>query len=118
MHLTVEEALRIYPLSRSRIVAGAEGAGRVIKSVNMMDAPDVSDWVKAGEMLFTTAFAIKDTPEDFLRLLQKLNERGSAGLGIKLGRYWKQIPRSSSRKRTGFIFPCWSCRTNLRSPTR
>jgi Purine catabolism regulatory protein-like family. len=92
MHLTVEEALRIYPLSRSRIVAGSEGLGRVIKSVNMMDAPDVVDWVKAGEMLFTTAFAVKDTPDDFLRLLQKLNERGSAGLGIKLGRYWNQIP--------------------------
>jgi purine catabolism regulator len=93
MNLTVEEALRIYPLSRSRIVAGAEGAGRVIKSVNMMDAPDIADWVKHGEIIFTTAFAIKDTPEDFLRLLYKLNDLGAAGLGIKLGRYWNQIPQ-------------------------
>ncbi|XID91220.1 PucR family transcriptional regulator [Paenibacillaceae bacterium WGS1546] len=92
MHLTVEEALRIYPLSRSRVAAGAEGCDRVIRSVNMMDAPDVVNWIKPGEMLFTTAFAIKDTPEDFLKLLLTLNERGSSGLGIKLGRYWNQIP--------------------------
>lgn len=92
MHLTIEEALRIYPLSRARLVAGAGGAGRIITSVNMMDAPDVANWIKSGEMLFTTAFAIKDTPDDFLRLLQKLDERGSSGLGIKLGRYWNQIP--------------------------
>ncbi|AJY75081.1 PucR family transcriptional regulator [Paenibacillus beijingensis] len=92
MNLTVEEALLLYPLSKAKLVAGAKGANRVIRSVNMMDAPDVFNWVKAGEMLFTTAFAIKDTPDDFLLMLRKLNERGSAGLGIKLGRYWSQIP--------------------------
>ncbi|MBW7475832.1 PucR family transcriptional regulator [Paenibacillus oenotherae] len=92
MHLTVEEALRIYPLSKARIAAGIEGKGRIIRSVNTMDAPDVTDWVKTGEMLFTTAFAIRDTPEDFLRILQRLNDRGAAGLGIKLGRYWTEIP--------------------------
>ncbi|MFC5468013.1 PucR family transcriptional regulator [Cohnella suwonensis] len=92
MDLTVEEALHLYPLSKAKLVAGAKGANRVIRSVNMMDAPDVFNWVKSGEMLFTTAFAIKDTPDDFLLMLRKLNERGSAGLGIKLGRYWTEIP--------------------------
>jgi purine catabolism regulator len=105
MHLTVEEALRIFPLTRSRIVAGAEGIGRIIKSVNMMDAPDVADWIKTGEMVFTTAFAIKDTPEDFLKLLQKLHTRGAAGLGIKLGRYWNHIPTVVIEEANRLHFP-------------
>lgn len=105
MNLTIEEALQIYPLSRARIVAGAEGLNRVIKSVNTMDAPDVTDWIKAGEMVFTTAFAIKDTPEDFLNLLQKLNDSNAAGLGIKLGRYWNEIPEIVINEANRLHFP-------------
>ncbi|WP_309120745.1 PucR family transcriptional regulator ligand-binding domain-containing protein [Paenibacillus sp.] len=92
MRLTVEEALTIYPLSKAKLVAGSKGIGRIITSLNTMDAPDVFDWIKSGEMLFTTAFAIKDTPDSFLQMLRKLDERGAAGIGIKLGRYWSEIP--------------------------
>lgn len=92
MHLTVEEALAIYPLSKAKLVAGSKGTARMITSLNTMDAPDVFDWIKSGEMLFTTAFAIKDTPDSFLQMLRKLDERGAAGIGVKLGRYWSEIP--------------------------
>lgn len=105
MNLTVEEALSIYPLSKAKLVAGAGGTSRVIKSVNTMDAPDVFDWISNGEMLFTTAFAIKDTPSDFLRLLKRLNERGSAGIGIKLGRYWSEIPEIVLEEADKLNFP-------------
>ncbi|WP_223067734.1 PucR family transcriptional regulator [Paenibacillus caui] len=92
MRLTVEDALKIYPLSKGKLVAGKDGISRIISSINLMDAPDVINWMKEGELLLTTAYAIKDSPEEFVTLLQKLNERGSSGLGIKLGRYWREIP--------------------------
>lgn len=92
MHLTVEEALSIYPLSEAKLIAGAKGKHRIVKSINVMDAPDISDWIKEGEMLLTTAYLIKDSPEDASALLQMLNRRGSAGLGIKLGRFWEAVP--------------------------
>ncbi|GGF99863.1 purine catabolism regulatory protein [Paenibacillus abyssi] len=93
MYLTVEQAMSVYPLSEGKLVAGTEGRGRIVKSVNVMDAPDITDWIKEGEMLFTTAFLIKDAPEDAAQLLHKLNRRGSSGLGIKLGRFWDVIPQ-------------------------
>lgn len=105
MNLTVEEALRIYPLSRARIVAGSEGVDRIIHSVNVMDAPDITDWIKSGEMLFTTAFAIKDTPEEFLKLIVRLSEGRAAGLGIKLGRYWNEIPETVIEEANRLKFP-------------
>ncbi|MFB5677544.1 PucR family transcriptional regulator [Paenibacillus terreus] len=92
MHLTVEDALTIYPLSEGKLAAGKKGVTRMISSINLMDAPDVINWMKEGELLLTTAYAIRDSPEEFVTLLQKLNERGSSGLGIKLGRYWSEIP--------------------------
>ncbi|MEN1986615.1 MULTISPECIES: PucR family transcriptional regulator [Paenibacillus] len=93
MQLTVKEALQVYPLSEAKLVAGGEGTSRMMKSVNVMDAPDIADWIKSGEMLFTTAFIMKDNETDALRLMRRLNERGCAGLGIKLGRFWQSIPQ-------------------------
>ncbi|MEW4428309.1 MULTISPECIES: PucR family transcriptional regulator [Paenibacillus] len=93
MQLTVKEALQVYPLSEARLVAGGEGTSRMMKSVNVMDAPDIADWIKSGELLFTTAFIMKDNETDALRLMRRLNDRGCAGLGIKLGRFWQSIPQ-------------------------
>ena len=92
MHLTVEEALSIYPLSEAKLIAGSKGKHRIVKSINVMDAPDISDWIKEGEMLLTTAYLIKDNLEEASALLQMLNRRGSSGLGIKLGRFWDAVP--------------------------
>ena len=105
MHLTVEEALSIYPLSEAKLIAGSKGKHRIVKSINVMDAPDISDWIKEGEMLLTTAYLIKDSLEDASALLQTLNRRGSAGLGIKLGRFWDAVPESLIAEAETLNFP-------------
>ncbi|CAM4386207.1 PucR family transcriptional regulator [Paenibacillus tarimensis] len=92
MNMTVEQAMNVYPLSEGKLIAGEAGKNRIVKAVNVMDAPDITDWVKEGEMLFTTAYLIKDRPSDAAQLLSKLNQCGSAALGIKLGRFWESVP--------------------------
>lgn len=104
MYLTVEDALTIYPLSEGKLTAGRKGLGRIVKSVNVMDAPDISDWVREGDILFTTAYLMKDSPGDGVLLLRKLAEKGAAGIGIKLGRFWTNVPDRmlSEADRLGF----------------
>lgn len=105
MHLTIREALSIYPLTEAKLVAGKQGESRIVKSVNVMDAPDIADWTKSGEMLFTTAFAMKDSPQETVNLLRKLNDRGAAGLGIKLGRFWTELPQVVVEEADRLHFP-------------
>ncbi|NEW06551.1 PucR family transcriptional regulator [Paenibacillus sp. SYP-B3998] len=105
MHLTIREALTIYPLTEAKLVAGKKGESRIVKSVNMMDAPDIANWTQSGEMLFTTAFAMKDSPEETVHLLRKLNERGAAGLGIKLGRFRTELPQIVMEEADRLHFP-------------
>lgn len=105
MHLTVEEALSIYPLSEAKLIAGANGRHRVVKSINVMDAPDISDWIKEGEMLLTTAYLIKDNLEEASALLHTLDRRGSAGLAIKPGRFWDAIPERLVEEADRLNFP-------------
>ncbi|MUT67059.1 PucR family transcriptional regulator [Paenibacillus sp. NEAU-GSW1] len=105
MHFTVEQALAVYPLSEGKLVAGTSGRSRIVRSVNVMDAPDITDWIKEGEMLFTTAYFIKDQPQEAAELLFKLNQRGSSALGIKLGRFWDAIPDNLIARADELGFP-------------
>ncbi|WP_223066944.1 PucR family transcriptional regulator [Paenibacillus caui] len=105
MYMTVEDALSIYPLSEGKLIAGKSGLQRIVKSVNVMDAPDIVDWVHEGEVLFTTAYLIKDRPEDGVQLVQKLAGKGTAALGIKLGRFWTTVPESIIEEADRLGFP-------------
>lgn len=105
MYLTVEQALSVYPLSEGKLIAGHSGINRIVKSVNVMDAPDITDWIKEGEMLLSTAYLLKDDPEDAMRLMRRLNDCGSVGLGIKLGRFWNCVPDALIEQANDLGFP-------------
>ena len=105
MKLTVEQSLQIYPFNQGKLVAGHRGLHRTIESVNVMDAPDIVKWLKKNEMLLTTAFVFKGYPEVLDDLIQRLHEGGCTALGIKLGRYWKEIPQNLIDAANRYNFP-------------
>lgn len=77
-----------------KILGGASGISRRVTNVNVMEVPDIIDWVSTGEFLITAAYAIKDNVDVLLELIPKLNEKGVSGIGIKVGRYVKELPQS------------------------
>ncbi|NMD43598.1 MAG: PucR family transcriptional regulator [Firmicutes bacterium] len=90
--ITVQDALTIGPLRKARLVGGEKGIKRVVTSLNVMDAPDIINWVKEGELLLTTAYVIKDDPVALEKLIAGLDERGCAGLAVKARRYLELCP--------------------------
>ncbi|WP_163538465.1 PucR family transcriptional regulator [Gracilibacillus sp. YIM 98692] len=92
MNLTIPQALGVYPFSEAKLIAGGNGINRSITAVNIMDAPDIHNWVKEGELLLTTAFIIKDNINNAVEMVSQLHQKKCAGLAIKLGRYWSEIP--------------------------
>jgi len=102
--LTVDELLHLPPLAGTRVLAGAKGLDRRIERANVMEVPDITAWVKAGELLVTTGYAIRETPEVLRSLIGELDERRLAGLAVKLGRYLDELPESviAEADRRGF----------------
>ncbi|MGW1005492.1 PucR family transcriptional regulator [Streptomyces sp. NPDC002520] len=90
--LTVAEALALPCLSGARLVAGASGRGRRIRVVNVMEVPDIVRWMRGGELLLTTAYAVRDDSEALSALVPGLAERGLAALGVKVGPYLPALP--------------------------
>lgn len=74
--------------------AGHGGLGRRVRRLNVMEVPDILDFVKPHEFLVTTAYPLRERRDDLVDLLVGLDEAGLAGLGVKLGRYLDELPRA------------------------
>ena len=90
--VTVREVLQMPAMTGARLLAGGSGLDRVVRRLNVMEVPDVLSWVKPHELLLTTGYPVRATPDGVPALLAALDDRGLAAVGIKLNRYLDALP--------------------------
>jgi PucR family transcriptional regulator, purine catabolism regulatory protein len=105
MGIQVREALQLPELANVTVVGGAAGLHRVIRSVNVMEVPDISSYVESGQLLLTTTYPIASNAEALNMLVPLLAERGLAGLAIKPQRYIDEIPPVMIEQANAHDFP-------------
>jgi hypothetical protein len=71
MSLTVREALSLNVLKEAVVVAGHCGLDNPIRWTHILDHPDVSAWVKGGEVLITTGYGIYEDPQAQIKYLSE-----------------------------------------------
>ena len=103
--MTVAELLKLPSLPGLELIAGKNGAGRRVSTVTVVDTPDGAKWIKGGEFVITTAFAVKDDNALLTELLFRLHKSGAAALGIKMGRFIQNIPDDTLRAADLLSFP-------------
>jgi PucR family transcriptional regulator, purine catabolism regulatory protein len=86
---TVREAMRSV-LAQAKLVAGAEGLDRQVEWVRIMETPEIQP--RAGDLMFTSGFPIKDDPDAQIRLIARIAEGGGAGLVVRPLPYLRRIP--------------------------
>src|SRR3979490_1185231 len=86
---TARDAMRS-SLSSAKLVAGAEGLDHPVEWVRLMETPEVQP--RAGDLMFTTGFPIKDDPEAQIRLVSRIADSGGAGLGGRPPPYLRKLP--------------------------
>ena len=67
--ISVREALALDCMRGATIVAGADGADRRIRNVNVMEDADIVRWMRGGELLLTTGYSIREDPSAALARL-------------------------------------------------
>lgn len=88
----LREVLTTPTLTGAQVIAGVSGLDRAVARLNVMEVPDIGPWVKADEFLLTTAYPLRGRPGTLPDLVEELDRKGLAGLGIKLGRYLDEVP--------------------------
>lgn len=92
--LQIKDIFKLNSLRRAKLLAAKDHNDNIIKRVNIMDAPDISDWINENELLLTSGFAIYKNIEDMNEMIKSLADSNCAGLGIKLNRFFNKIPNS------------------------
>jgi purine catabolism regulator len=104
--LSVGEVLGVSTLADARLIGGAAGVDRrIVQRLNVMEVPDILAWVKPHELLLTTGYPLRNTPQSLDRLVADLNDRGLAALAIKLGRYLDDLPAEMIEQADRLGFP-------------
>jgi len=89
---TVSSLFEVPGLQDAVLLGGSSGINNVITRVNVMEVPDVVEWVRAGELLMTTGYPLKDRPEKIAQLVEQLARKGIAALGLKPKRFFAEVP--------------------------
>ncbi|MEQ2456181.1 PucR family transcriptional regulator [Flavonifractor hominis] len=105
MEVTVSDFLSLCGLEGVRLVAGQQGADRVITRTNVMDNPDSLDWLMPGEFLMSTGYLFRENEALQRSIIPALAQINCAGLCIKVGRYLDTIPSCMLREADRLDFP-------------
>ncbi|WFF73441.1 PucR family transcriptional regulator [Proteiniclasticum sp. QWL-01] len=90
--ITVREYLGLGAMQSTRLIAGRKGLGRQCTSIVVWETPDGLDWLIGGEFILTAGYAFKNDPAMLDSLIDKIHERGCAGIAIKEQRFLEAIP--------------------------
>ncbi|MGO1165565.1 MAG: PucR family transcriptional regulator [Janibacter sp.] len=89
----LRDALKVDAMADTTVLAGRSGLDRVVTRLNVMEVPDIVDWVRPHALLVTAGYPLVGLSEArFIELVRGLNERQVAALGVKVGRYVDAIP--------------------------
>ncbi|MBO3096047.1 PucR family transcriptional regulator ligand-binding domain-containing protein [Cellulomonas dongxiuzhuiae] len=97
--------MTLAPLRGAYVLAGDAGVDRLVSGVNVMEVPDIAPYIKPGELLLTTAYPVRERPEDLVDLLRLLSSRGLAALAIKPLRYLDRLPDRFAEIADELAFP-------------
>ena len=111
--LTVTGMLALPVFAGTEVAAGRRGLDRAVTGVNLMEVPDIERFTKAGEMLLTTAYPLRDRVDDLPDLISALHARGLAALAVKLGRYIDYLPPAALSRADELGFPVLVVADNL-----
>jgi purine catabolism regulator len=86
---TVRDAMHS-ALANAKLVAGAEGLDHPVEWVRLMETPEVQP--RAGDLMFTSGFPIKDDVAAQIRLVGRIADSGGAGLVVRPMPYLRKLP--------------------------
>lgn len=88
----VKELLNLKPFQEAKLITKSQKAKeRIVKRINVLEVPDITDWKMKNELLLTQGFSLKNA-KDRKRLIKTMVEKGASGMAVKPKRYLEKIP--------------------------
>lgn len=87
----VADLLDIPLMRNARLVCGEHGLRSLISGINIIEAPDVVDWLQGGEVLLTNLYSLKELGS-LQAFIEGLSRKRLSALLVKIGVFVDAIP--------------------------
>lgn len=105
MSILLSEILTLNGLDGIQVRAGLLGLNRSVSWVNVLELLDELEKLQPGELFVTTAVGLAGNVELQSKIIQRLSDKGLAGLAIQTGYYLEEIPEVLIRYCDELNFP-------------
>lgn len=93
MEFRVKDLLNLDSLKNASVLSGTNELNQPIKGITIMEAPDIADWLKGGELILTSLYPIRNfNGEEQRDFISRLVRKGVSALVIKNHRFVSEIP--------------------------
>lgn len=89
--LKISELLQFAPFRQARLICGEESLSNPVRGVNVLEAPDVTDWVQPGDVLLTNFYSL-DRLRPLDAFIEKVAARKLSALIVKTGLFVQEVP--------------------------
>ncbi|MDG5787907.1 PucR family transcriptional regulator [Evansella sp. AB-P1] len=103
--MQITDILELPSFKDATVVAGKNKLTNTVQSINLMDAPDIINFLTNDQLLLTTAYSIKNNTSALMELVNQMAEQGCAGLGLKTKRFIEEIPKEVIKRANELNFP-------------
>lgn len=93
MGILLKDIIDMPCFDRAKLVAGTVGRDVEVEGITIIEAPDIVNWIKGGEVLLTSFYSIDKDIDIQKKLVSKIAKKGSAALIIKTSRFLREIPK-------------------------
>lgn len=103
--MNIEKVLKIVQPFEAKLILGEKGISRPVKAVEVLEVPQVEDWVVEDLLLISTFYTVQDNEEAQADLIKVLIDKNAAGIIVKLGRFVDRLPESVRQLAEDMDFP-------------
>ena len=111
MDLYVKDIEKIWSNGSATLVAGKKGIMRKVAAYDMMEQPNVKEWLREHLLIITTGYAIRNDKEALLNLIRTMNEANASALAIKT-RFFDTFPKEALQLADELALPLFFLNNN------
>lgn len=111
MDLYVKDIEKIWSNGSATLVAGKKGIMRKVVAYDMMEQPNVKEWLRKHLLMITTGYAIRNDKEALLNLIRTMNEANASALAIKT-RFFDVFPKEALQLADELALPLFFLNNN------